>query len=36
MAQGNTKALIPILVFVVLYLGLGITLGYGLHVEMGF
>ena len=26
MAQGNPKALIPILVFVVLYLGLGITL----------
>ncbi len=36
MAQGNPKALIPILVFVVLHLGLGITLEYGLHVEMGF
>jgi len=36
MAEGNAKALIPILVFVVLYLGLGILLEYGLHVEMGF
>ena len=36
MAQGNAKALLPILVFVVLYLGLGVLLEYGLNVEMGF
>lgn len=36
MVQGNAKALLPILVFVVLYLGLGVLLEYGLHVEMGF
>ena len=33
---GNPKALIPILVFVVLYLGLGVLLEYGLGQEMGF
>ncbi len=36
MESGNPKALIPIVVFVILYLGLGITLEYGLGVEMGF
>lgn len=36
MVQANAKALIPILVFVILYLGLGITLEYVLHIEMGF
>lgn len=36
MAQGNPKALIPIPIFVVLYLGMSITLEYGLHVEMRF
>ena len=36
MTDGNPKALFPILVFVVLYLGLGIILEYVLHVEMGF
>ena len=32
----NPTALIPILVFVILYLGLGIILEYVLHVEVGF
>ena len=36
MNQGNPKALIPILVFVVLYLGLGIILEYVMNIEMGF
>jgi Na+/H+ antiporter NhaC len=36
MTQGNPRALLPILVFVVLYLGLGIVLEYGLNIEMGF
>ena len=36
MSEGNPKALIPILVFVVLYLGLGIVLEYVLKVDMGF
>ena len=36
MDNGNPKALIPIVVFVILYLGLGIVLEYVLHVEMGF
>ena len=36
MTQGNPKALLPILVFVTLYLGLGILLEYGLKIEMGF
>lgn len=34
--EGNPKALLPILVFVVLYLGLGILLEYGMDMEMGF
>ena len=32
----NGKALLPIFVFVVLYLGLGILFEYGLRIEMGF
>ena len=32
----NGKALLPIVVFVVLYLGLGILFEYGLNIEMGF
>ena len=36
MDKGNPKALLPILIFVVLYLGLGIILEYGLGQEMGF
>ena len=34
--KGNPIALVPILVFVVLYLGLGILFEYVLHIEMGF
>jgi len=34
--NGNPKALIPILVFVILYLGLGIILEYGLGITQGF
>lgn len=36
MEKRNGKALLPIFVFVVLYLGLGILFEYGLHIEMGF
>ncbi len=36
MQNGNSKALVPILVFVILYLGLGILMEYVLKVEMGF
>lgn len=36
MEKRNAKALLPILVFVVLYLGLGILFEYGLKIEMGF
>ena len=32
----NGKALLPIVVFVVLYLGLGILFEYGLDIEMDF
>ena len=32
----NGKALLPIVVFVVLYLGLGMLFEYGLEIEMGF
>lgn len=35
-AEPNAKALLPIVVFVVLYLGLGIILEYGLKINMGF
>jgi len=34
--KGNAKALIPILVFLVLYLGLGILFEYVLRIPMGF
>ena len=36
MEKRNGKALLPIVVFVVLYLGLGILFEYGLNIEMGF
>ena len=36
MEKGNGKALFPIVVFVVLYLGLGMLFEYGLDIEMGF
>ena len=36
MKKGNPVALLPILVFLVLYLGLGIILEYVLGIEMGF
>ena len=32
----NAKALLPIGVFLVLYLGSGLLFEYGLHIEMGF
>lgn len=34
--DGGWKALLPILVFVVLYLGLGLLFEYGLKISMGF
>ena len=34
--DGGYKALLPILVFVVLYLGLGLLFEYGLKIPMGF
>ena len=34
--KGNAKALLPILVFLVLYLGCGIVFEYVLKIEMGF
>lgn len=34
--KSNPWALIPILVFIVIYLGLGITFEYGMGIEMGF
>ncbi len=36
MKKGNPIALLPIGVFLTLYLGLGLLFEYGLHVEMGF
>ena len=36
MEKRNAKALLPIAVFVVLYLGLGMLFEYGLEIEMGF
>ena len=36
MKNRNAKALLPIYVFVVLYLGLGVIFEYGLKIEMGF
>ena len=34
--QGNPIALLPIGVFLVLYLGVGLVFEYALHIEMGF
>ena len=34
--KGNVKALLPIGVFLVLYLGLGILFEYGMGIPMGF
>jgi len=34
--KGNPKALLPILVFLLLYLGLGLTFEYGMDIPMGF
>ena len=34
--KGNPIALLPVAVFLVLYLGLGITFEYVLHISMGF
>ncbi|MDO4489650.1 MAG: Na+/H+ antiporter NhaC family protein [Lachnospiraceae bacterium] len=34
--KGNPAALLPIGVFLVIYLGLGLLFEYGLHMEMGF
>ena len=36
MKKGNAIALLPIGVFLALYLGLGLLFEYGLHIEMGF
>ena len=36
MKKGNPIALLPIGVFLVIYLGLGLTFEYGLHIPMGF
>ena len=36
MKKGNWKALLPIAVFLVMYLGLGILFEYGLRIPMGF
>ena len=36
MKKGNPAALLPIGVFLAMYLGLGLLFEYGLHIEMGF
>ena len=36
MKKGNWKALLPVAVFLVLYLGLGILFEYGMKIPMGF
>ena len=36
MKKGNALALLPIGVFLWLYLGLGLVLEYALHIPMGF
>ena len=36
MKKNNPKALLPVLVFMLLYLGLGITFEYVLKIPMGF
>jgi len=36
MKKANLKALLPIGVFLILYLGLGVLFEYGLNISMGF
>ena len=36
MKKGNAIALLPIAVFLVIYLGLGLLFEYGMHIPMGF
>ena len=36
MKKSNPLALLPIGVFLVIYLGLGLLFEYGLHIYMGF
>ena len=36
MKKGNAVALLPIAVFLVIYLGLGLLFEYGMHIPMGF
>ena len=36
MKKGNPAALLPIVVFLVIYLGLGLLFEYGLQIAMGF
>ena len=36
MKKGNILALLPIGIFLVVYLGLGLTFEYIMHIEMGF
>ena len=36
MKKGNAIALLPIAVFLAIYLGLGLLFEYGLHIYMGF
>ena len=36
MKKGNAVALLPIGVFLAIYLGLGLTFEYGMHIPMGF
>ena len=36
MKKGKTIALLPILVFLVMYLGLGLLFEYGMKIPMGF
>ena len=36
MKKGNAKALLPIGVFLVIYLGLGLLFEYGMKIPMGF
>ena len=36
MKKGNAKALLPIGVFLAIYLGLGLLFEYGMRIPMGF
>lgn len=36
MQKGNPKALLPIGVFLAIYLGLGLLFEYGMNIPMGF